>query len=270
MLPDAEGKRQPIKDGIKEYHWFPTRNNIVTISEKRTGIKLNESILQFFEIPTRRTFPPSSISGFQIVSLEWHKNNNIMAILCKSTDKSPKWSVRIFEFDNAKYIYKMAHTNLGSNSNINYYNLIIKWIGNDLFVVPKYKDNNLENLSVFPYKLDKNTLKIESWPSEKFLKGMKHSHFLPSSNGVHFILANMDTNNSNSYGKVDLYAIFDNTINFCKSFEFLQNLENVKWDLGGRLFIIELTRRQSEGIKFFDSEGNLLVDCRDNSIQSVL
>src|SRR5690349_3591047 len=72
MIADAEGKRQPIKDGIKEYHWFPNKNFILTITEKKSGNKVSESILQFFEIPTRKTFPPSSISGFEITSLEWH------------------------------------------------------------------------------------------------------------------------------------------------------------------------------------------------------
>lgn len=273
MLPDAEGKRQPIKDGIKEYQWFPNKNIILTITEKRSGNKLSESILQFFEIPTRKTFPPSSISGFEISALEWHKNNNILAVTYKSTDKNPKWSVRIFEFDTNKYFYKMAHVNLTTDSSTtapNYYTLQAKWFDSNLLVVPKFKEGLLDTMCIFPYKLDKNTLKIEPWANEKFLKNVKYSSFIPSSDGIHFIVANLDTNNSNSYGKVDLYAIFDNTLNFCRTFDFSNNLENVKWDKGGRLFVAEITRRQPEGIKFYDCQGNLLFDCRDTSIQNVL
>ena len=47
------------------------------------------------------------------------------------------------------------------------------------------------------------------------------------------------------------------------------NLENIKWDHGGRLFITELTRKTPEGVRFFDCEGNLLFDCKDSSIQLV-
>jgi hypothetical protein len=268
MIPDSQGVRQPIKDNIKEFYWFPNRNNILTISEKRSGNRLDETILQFFEIPSRKTFPASPITNLEVVYLEWHKNNVILAVLCKNMDKNPKWSVKIYEFDNERKSIRSAHTNLASGD-VSYYTVSIKWIGNDLFVAPKFKDNNLDTISVCPFKLDRKTLKIEPWSSDKFLKNMKHSHFLPSSNGVHFILACMDPSNTNSYGKIDLYAIFDNSINFCRSFEFTNNLENVKWDQGGRLFTVELTRRQAEGIKFYDCEGNLLFDNKDSTIQQV-
>jgi len=268
MIPDSQGVRQPIKDNIKDFSWFPNRSNIITLSEKRAGNRLNESILQFFEIPTRKTFPPSAIAGLEVVHFEWHKNNVTLAVLCKNSDKNPKWSVRIFDFDNNRHTYRSMHTNLFPNE-ANYYSVSIKWIGNDLFVAPKGKDSNLDQISVCPFKLDKKTLKVEPWSSDKFLKNLKHSHFIPSNNGVHFILACMDPNNTNSYGKVDLYSIFDNSINFCRGFEFSNNLENIKWDHGGRLFITELTRKTPEGVRFFDCEGNLLFDCKDSSIQLV-
>jgi hypothetical protein len=238
----------------------------LTISEKRTGAKniLNESVLQFFEIPSRKSFPSSSISSFEIFQLEWHKSNSILAVLCKSAEKNPKWSIRIFEF--AQSSYRMAHTNLSDN--IQYYTITIKFIGNDLFVVPKFKEGSLDTMNVFPYKLDRSTLKIEPWSSDKYLKNMRHTHFIPSSNGVHFILANLDTNNTNAYGKVDLYAIFDNAINFCRNYEFGGNLESIKWDHGGRLFLVELNRKNVEGVRFFDTEG-FLSEYKDNTFQNV-
>jgi hypothetical protein len=269
MIPDSQGVRQPIKDNIKDFFWFPNRSNIITLSEKRAGNRLNESILQFFEIPSRKTFPPAAIAGLEVVHFEWHKNNVTLAVLCKNLDKNPKWSVRIFDFDNNRHTYRSMHTNLFPND-ANYYSVSIKWIGNDLFVAPKGKDSNLDQISVCPFKLDKKTLKVEPWSSDKFLKNLKHSHFIPSNNGVHFILACMDPNNTNSYGKVDLYSIFDNSINFCRGFEFTNNLESIKWDHGGRLFITELTRKTPEGVRFFDCEGNLLFDCKDTSIQLVI
>jgi uncharacterized protein with WD repeat len=51
MIPDAQGKRQPIKLNVKDYYWFPKRNNIVTVTEiKNNNGKLRESVLQFFEV----------------------------------------------------------------------------------------------------------------------------------------------------------------------------------------------------------------------------
>lgn len=63
---------------------------------------------------------------------------------------------------------------------------------NDLFIVPKYKEGNLDTLNVYPYKLNKVSLKIDSWPQEKILKSLKYSHFIPSPDGAHFILACLD------------------------------------------------------------------------------
>lgn len=266
MLLDTElNARHPIKDNIKDFYWFPNRSNIIAVSEKRTGAKLSETILQFFEIPSRRTFAASSLVGLEIASLQWHKNNTLLAILCKSPEKNPKWAVRIFQFDNNKLSYKSAHTALASEG-VSYYSMTIKWMGNDLFVSAKFKENNLDTLSVFPYKVDKQTLKIVSWPLDKFIKNVKHSHFLPSSNGVHFLLACMDPSNSNNYGKVELYAVFDNSLNYCRTFEFTGSLENVKWDHSGRLFEVELSRKKdNEGLRFFDCEGNLVYDYADNT-----
>ncbi len=270
MIPDSQGIRQPIKENIKSFHWFPNKNNILAITEKRSGKnnRLDDTILQFFEIPSRRTFPAAPITNLEVVSLEWHKNNYILALLCKSSDKVPKWSVKIFEFDNNKKTLRSAHTSLSSKE-VTYYSVSIKFIHNDLIVAAKFKDNNLDTMNVCPFKLDKKTLKIEPWAKDKFLKNMKHSDFIPSSNDVHFVLACLDIGNTNSYGKVDLYAVFDGNINWCRSFEFSNNLETVKWDLGGRLFMVELTRRGGEGIKFYDCQGNLLHDNKDNTIQSV-
>jgi hypothetical protein len=47
-------------------------------------------------------------------------------------------------------------------------------------------------LNVYPYKLNKVSLKIDAWPQEKILKALKYSHFIPSPDGAHFILACLD------------------------------------------------------------------------------
>lgn len=265
-LDPENKKRHPIKENIKDFLWFPTTNNLITITEKYTQKKLIESVLQFIEIPSRKAFPPSSLMNLEIVSFEWHNLNTILAVLCKTVSK-PNWSVRIFEFNNSTLSYRSGTSILPSNNDVAFYDTIIKWMGNDLFVIPKYKENNLDVLSVFPYQYNKQSLKMEPWASEKCLKKLKQSHFLPSSNGKHFLLACLDPDNRNSYGRVDLYVVSDNQINFCKNMEFGSSVETIKWDDGGRLFSVELTKKKDcEGMKIFDCEGNLVYDLKDKTL----
>lgn len=265
-LDPENKKRHPIKENIKNFHWFPTKNNIIAITEKYNQKKLIESVLQFIEIPSRKSFSPSSLMNLEIVSFEWNHCNTILAVLCKTVSK-PKWSVRIFEFNNTNLTYRSGTSILPSNKEIPFYDTVIKWMGDDLFVIPKFKENNLDVLAVFPYQYNKQSLQLEPWGSEKCLKNLKHSHFLPSSNGIHFLLACLDPDNRNSYGRVDLYVINDNQINFCKNMEFGSGVEAIKWDEGGRLFVVELTKKKdNEGMKIFDCEGNLVYDLKDKSL----
>jgi uncharacterized protein with WD repeat len=264
MLADSQGVKQPIKDGIKELHWFPGRNVILTISEKKAGKKVSESILQFFEIPSRKAYPASALSGLEIMSLEWHKNNTVLAVVCKTTGGNPKFSVRIYDFDYNKQSYRSFHSNLTESTS--FFTANLKWMGNDIFLAPKYKENSLDTMNVYPYKFDRKTLKLTLWANDKFLKALKHSDFLPSPDGVHFLLACLDPNNSNSYGKCDLYALFDGSINYCRTFEFTNNTESIRWDPDGRLFMVQMNRRNAEGCKFYDTEGNLIYDLKDPGI----
>jgi hypothetical protein len=201
------------------------------------------------------------------MSLEWHKNNTVLAVLCKTTDKNPKFSVRIYDFDFAKQSYRSSHSNLTETTS--YYTTSLKWMGNDLFLAAKFKENSLDTMNVFPYKFDRKTLKITAWSSDKVLKNLKHSDFLPSPDGIHFVLACLDSNNTNSYGKADLYAVFDGTINNCRTFEFTNNTESIRWDYGGRLFVAQLNRKNAEGCKFYDTEGNLIYDIKLTNFTSV-
>ena len=51
IIQDANGVRQPIKENVKDFHWFPNKNIIVTVTEKRNKKgNLNESIISFYEV----------------------------------------------------------------------------------------------------------------------------------------------------------------------------------------------------------------------------
>ena len=72
ILDPKEKKRVPIRDGIKKFSWFPTKNIIAAVQEKLINQnKISESIIHFIEIPSRKLFPPSSFSDQEILSLEF-------------------------------------------------------------------------------------------------------------------------------------------------------------------------------------------------------
>ena len=270
IMDPVEKKRHPIMDNVKKFEWFPNKNVVLAVSEKYSQKKLVESQINFIEIPSRNQYSQASLMDLEIISFKWHKSNSILAVLCKKPYKTV-WSVRLFHFEKDTLTYRSGHADLPkSNKETPYYDMSLYWMDNNIFVITKHKENNLDTLCVFPYKYDKKKITITPWvETGKALKNLKHSNFLPSNNGTHFLLACLDTNNSNSYGKVDLYAIFDNKINFCKNMEFGQGVENIKWDEGGRLFVVEITKKkENDGMRIFNCKGNLVYDYKDSSLVS--
>ena len=275
MIIDPEQKkRHPIKNNIKSFFWFPNKNIIITITEKYSkskkskNQKLVESILNFIEIPSRKTFSSSSFMDLEILNFEWHQNNNLLAVLCKQIGKT-SYSVRIFKFNTENLTFISGTSILLENENKDnpYYYTQINWLGDNLFVISKNKIMNLDNMTIVPYKLDKNGLKIHPWSSEKWLKNLKYSDFIPNKNGVHFLIACLDKNNKNSFGKVELYECFDNKINCYRNMEFGNGIEKIKWDFSGRLFSVELTNKtDSDGMRIFNCEGNEIIDLKDKKL----
>ena len=275
MIIDPEQKkRHPIKNNVKSFFWFPNKNIIITITEKYSKSKksktqkLVESVLNFIEIPSRKTFSSSSFMDLEILNFEWHQNNNLLAVLCKQTGKT-SYSVRIFKFNTENLTFISGTSILLENENKEnpYYYTQINWLGDNLFVISKNKIMNLDNMTIVPYKLDKNGLKIQPWSSEKWLKNLKYSDFIPNVNGVHFLIACLDKNNKNSFGKVELYECFDNKINCYRNMEFGNGIEKIKWDFSGRLFSVELTNKtDSDGMRIFNCEGNEIYDLKDKNL----
>jgi hypothetical protein len=204
----------------------------------------------------------------EILNFEWHQNNNLLAVLCKQIGK-PSYSVRIFKFnvENLSYISSTSILLQNENKKNPYYYTEIKWLGDNLFVISKNKITNLDHMSIVPYTIEKKGLNIVPWSSDKWLKNLKSSDFYPSSNGMHFLTACLDKNNKNSYGKVDLYEIFDNKMNLCRSMEFGNEIEKIKWDYSGRLFSVELTKKkETEGMIILNCEGNEIFNYKDKTL----
>ena len=272
ILDKKENMRMPVKNGVKQFSWFPNNNIIIAISEKydvNNKKKLISSTLDFIEIPSRNTFPPSSLANSSIVDLVWHKNNHLLAILSK--DNKNQYSVRLIDFNIDNKNYSSSNCKLpGGTKEKPLIDMQISWMGDILFVVPKCKDLNIESISIYPYNLNNQNLILEQWPAEKCYDNLKHSHFVPSPNGINFLLACMDKNNTNNYGKCDLYVLHGQKMSFCRPSDMGSALSKLEWDHDGRLCIVELNYgKEREGYKIINCLGDIIFEEKDLKLVNV-
>ena len=146
----------------------------------------------------------------------------------------------------------------------------ISWMEDTLFIIPTLKESNVKSISVYPYNLTKKNLELEQWPLENCLVNLKHSNFIPSSNGITFILSCMDKNNTNNYGKSDLYVIHKGKMSHCRALDFSSSLNNITWDKDGRLCIIEQNSgKEKEGFKIINTVGDEVYEEKDQKLIKV-
>ena len=146
----------------------------------------------------------------------------------------------------------------------------ISWMEDTLFVIPILKDSNVKSISVKPYNLNKKTLTLEPWPSENSYDYLKHSDFIPSSNGINFLLACMDKNNTNNFGKCDLYVIHKGKMSFCRVLDFGSSLSRLVWDRDGRLCIVEQNiGKEKEGFQILNCLGDTVYEEKDQKLIKV-
>ena len=272
MIKDKQGNRVPIKDNVTNFAWFPNNNIIISITEKydNNKKKLLNSTMDFIEIPSRNTYPRSSIANGNIIDLVWHKNNHILAILSKDFHQS-KYSVRLIDFNMKEKTYISSNIKLPEGTKEKpLIDMKIAWMEDTLFIIPTLKESNVKSISVFPYDLKKKNLELEQWPLENCLVNLKHSDFIPSSNGITFILSCMDKNNTNNYGKSDLYVIHKNKMSHCRALDFGSSLSHITWDKDGRLCIVEQnTGKEKEGFKIINSVGDEVYEEKDTKLSKV-
>jgi len=273
MIKDKQDKRVPIKDNVNRFSWFPNANIIISISEKydsKNKKKLLGSTIDFIEIPSRATYPPSSLANAGVVGLVWHKNNHILAILTKDVNQS-KYSVRIIDFNIKEKNYASSNIKLPEGTKEKpLIDMKISWMEDTLFVIPVLKDSTVKSISVIPYNLNKKTLTLEQWPAEDSYTNLKHSDFIPSSNGINFLLACMDKNNTNNLGKCDLYVIHKGKMSFCRVMDFGSSLSRLVWDRDGRLCIVEQnTGKEKEGFQILNCLGDTVYEEKDPKLIKV-
>ena len=273
MIKDKQDKRIPIKDNVNRFSWFPNNNIIISITEKydtKNKKKLISSTMDFIEIPSRATYPPSSLANAGVSDLVWHKNNHILAILTKDVNQS-KYSVRIIDFNIKEKNYASSNIKLPEGTKEKpLLDMKISWMEDTLFVIPILKDSNVKSISVIPYNLNKKTLALEQWPAENYYDNLKHSDFIPSSNGINFLLACMDKNNTNNFGKCDLYVIHKGKMSFCRVLDFGSSLSRLVWDRDGRLCIVEQnTGKEREGFQILNCLGDTVYEEKDPKLVKV-
>ena len=272
MIKDKQDKRVPIKDNVTSFSWFPNSNIIISISEKYDANKkkLLSTTMDFIEIPSRNTFPRSSLANAEIVDLIWHKNNHTLAILSKDFNQN-KYSLRLFDFNTKDKTYISSNIKLPEGTKEKpLLDMKVYWMEDILFVIPTVKEINVKSISVYPFNLKKKNLELEQWPLENSFVNLKHSDFIPSSNGITFLLCCLDKNNTNNYGKSDLYVIHNGKISHCRALDFGSSLSRLFWDKDGRLCIIEQnTGKEKEGFQIINCIGDTIYEEKDDKLMKV-
>ena len=272
MIKDKQDKRVPIKDNVTSFSWFPNSNTVISISEKYDANKkkLLTTTMDFIEIPSRNTYPRSSLANAGIVDLIWHKNNHTLAILSKDFNQN-KYSLRLFDFNTKDKTYLSSNIKLPEGTKEKpLLDMKVAWMEDTLFVIPTLKESTVKSISVFPFNLKKKNLELEQWPLENSFVNLKHSDFIPSSNGITFLLSCLDKNNTNNYGKSDLYVIHNGKISHCRAMDFGSSLSRLLWDKNGRLCIVEQnTGKEKEGFQIINCIGDTIYEEKDEKLVKV-
>lgn len=165
---------------------------LLTFNAKKDK-KIDFSTIIVYEIPSRKRVFNTTLAGLEIVSYEFNKSGNLLAVLCKTCDKVPQFSVKILEMSTNEI--GSTTENLKPDKTQNYYTYLLSWVDTTLVIAGKYKENNLDTVNVRFYrlKIEKNYFRLEAWGSDKSIKNYKASHLIASSNGIHFLLANIDS-----------------------------------------------------------------------------
>ena len=80
----------------------------------------------------------------------------------------------------------------------------------------------------------------------------------------------MDKNNTNNYGKSDLYVIHKGKMSHCRALDFSSSLNNIIWDKDGRLCIVEQNiGKEKEGFKIINSVGDEVYEEKDQKLVKV-
>lgn len=103
--------RQPLTDKVTSYDWFPNKDFLMTIFEKKNHKQLDTTI-NFYYVPNRIQCKFSiPLRNFVIQEYKWHPNGKAIAFLLKSIN-SFQWIVKLVEFDLVNFTHKGSTINV--------------------------------------------------------------------------------------------------------------------------------------------------------------
>lgn len=294
MLYDSTvNKRHPLTDKVTSYEWFPQRNYIMTIFEKRLHRNI-DTTLNFYYVPDRVQCQYSvPLRNIQVVMKKWHPNGKILMLLLKTVN-SPEWSVLILEFNFKEFTHKSKSIDIvkpviRTNNNeefltendIDYTELTCDWMdnGNEIIVFAKkrlliprysiyekkyiYSDEGFST-SLFNYSFNLKDLKITPWPLDKQKRGLRYISSLVSTSGKNFILYNNLTDAKNIYGDAALFTIEKSEIHEVKKITFGDKFSRASFDQSGRFLCLEINKQKNEKddtfYKIFYISGDLIAE----------
>ena len=80
----------------------------------------------------------------------------------------------------------------------------------------------------------------------------------------------MDKNNTNNYGKCDLYVLHGEKMSFCRATDMGSALSKLEWDHDGRLCIVELNYgKEKEGYRIINCLGDIIFEEKDLKLVNI-
>ena len=306
MLYDSSvDKRHPLTDKVGSYFWFPNRNYLMTISEKRK-FKNIDTTINFFEIPSRKQCSISiPFTNIQITAHRWHPNGKILLLLLKSVS-TPEWSIRIIDFNFVNFTHKSKSYDIikpvvrsvsfeesMTDKDIDYCHADIEWMdnGTEIMVAAKKRlliptfsstekkyviSDNGSSMSIFMYSFSVKDIKATAWPEdkEKNRLNLRYDSIVVSPTYKNFICFNKRYDDSSSYGEGLLFAVDEGVMHIITRLSFSDKFSNIKFDQSGRFYAVELSRMYmgitlSSGFRISNISGELVSEIKDDSLREV-
>lgn len=305
MLHDqVVNKRHPLTDKVTSYDWFPRRNCILTIYEKRKHKQI-DTTLNFYEVPSRKQCLFSiPFSNIQVISYQFHPNNKTILVLLKTVNV-PQWSIRIIDFNFSDFTHKsksfdilnpVVKSNnpdeLMTEKDIDFTDVEVKWMdnGNEILIIAKKRllipnysriekryitSDEGHSISLLFYSYSAKEIKAVPWNEEKVKKNLKYNQILCSPSGKNLIVYNKLPDSKNTYGEALLFAVDGGSLHLITKMSFGDKFSKISFDQSGRFFTVEMSRMNlgntvSGGFKIFYISGELIIETKDESLNEVM
>jgi hypothetical protein len=106
-----------------------------------------------------------------------------------------EWALTLYDIHNINEI-KSIHIKVEDYFKNKFIDVSFSWMDNIIIIATKYIVDKTLTLNIIPCKIERkaNQTKAFLWNKDKFITNYKGSDYIPSTNGIHMLLVNFDSN----------------------------------------------------------------------------